>query len=1006
MLNPKKPILRVNKAWFADSTRVVKDRLPGAFKQIVNIIPNLTDGIGRVRTGFEEYTTALGGHDAPANTKILKCLPIQNPQEDDIHLYFCETGGAYSVYMWPHYIGASQIDEDILLSDFLSTTGTFTVSANILTFTSLPAGMSTTNDTYNGWIAFNYDRGTYAMITDYTYVGASDIEFTFVEDIDSFTSPWTTGDEIIFYRNFHDNPYDSVRKTSGFNPKFNDDKANPPTANVENSIIRFSGGQGTHLWLRGVWLNPRLTRTFFTDHARSFTFDKSYASERELKTPTIGGVIESGNEITTTNGGGTTETLVPISDAGGEHWRPIPAGFLLWDKIDDGATPNDSEYIYPLYYNRKTWNWFNLTTLSAPLVEGGTITVYVRYRNYANPGQNVLYVQLINSDGTVLGGATFNTDTGAAWQNDSFTILQTSAMDPSGWHLYIQTDGNTNNNDVRISNIYLTVETLTDTEPLLPNKTYWPAIAPIYDGYQLGALLRFEDSSYYFNTSGQWTVNRLEAYQGIIALNFAVSAATVDKRITGYAIYMAVDDGQVTERTAKYQFMKSVSITDTDPYSSGWTYDAGSGTFQQTITINQADIDRQGNTYETDAGISETLTGLETMLAYSVEEIVGGRRVMANVYGYVGPDAALEPDKTFLFTNPQGGNPSINLGIPQIDSFPAEEGVYQLRIQPILGTKINGIAPVGVDEMIVMKDRGVVSGRIIIINGYPDIAQTIISPSAGLTTVNEWTKDEEGNIYFPGYDDIYAIKGNVLAPIIERDDKNDWIDTYRGMSIAQRELATVFYLPETKSAWFLFNNVNGATFTNKQFMYYKGLWSQLSIQETVYDGVPTIGFRWSTKLRNGHTIVTGTEATPKTYRMSFEYSGGTYPFVYDDDGTAIVPYIDTGDLYIGGESVDAFIRKVVVNTTLNSANDLEGSLTVSLVNDTLGGHIGTSLSLTDRRLSVYIPPRTVRAGASWKIIYNAAASGRARLKNGVNTFHFNSIEYFGDLYDRVRSDGK
>lgn len=1020
MLLPFNPLLRINQAWLAERVRSVKDRLAGAFANIVNIIPNLADGIGRVRPGYELYGSLTGGPDIPSGMEVLRVHGIQHPQDDDFHLFFVNNVGTLSVQHFPHYIdhdtiGTSRQTETVSIVNSLLITTAYSLGGanNQLSFSGAEraaAQLVGTTGYYNNWLVYNIDRNNYAIIKTYTVSGGATIEF--VEDIHTAASNlgWVAGDDLVMFANFHDNPYHPTAEAgafaTGFNPQYNDDKENPPTSIVENSTIRLSGGQAAQFNNRGVWLHPRLTRTFFPSvSGRSLTFRKTYASERECKVVPTATLFNTSDIIDSISGGGDTERVVPVADGRidtGVSWTNSGTE-SAYQQIDDGLAPNDANYVEVAAGFDVTME-FPVTALTETRLITGSNVITVRLRVTASGGDQGRLVIAYGEYGSslILGDTSGLTTL-------TLTTPQ-SNLDENFHRVRIRWIGNHSGTSsvLRITNLYVTLDTLSYTNVLTEDRSYFIGVAPIYDGYQCGRLRALETGSDYGNVSGDWVNNYLRSGPGQLVLKFRISLAKLNKRITGFAIYGAIEDGQQTIRTADYRFLKQFSVTEADTFAASWVYGGTDGTFTQSITIGKKDFDEAGSTYFTDAGYPHDV--FDIMYAYSHELTVAGRKVIADVYD---SNNLVGVDKDNIFTNPVGGNDEINAGVVQPDIFPDMEGIYRLRVDPTVGSQLNGMAPIGVDEFLALKDKGVIRCRMLEIGGLPNLTQAIVAPDVGLATVGEYAIDDAGVVYFPGFDDIYAYREGNVVPLIEREDKNDWLDSYKNaITITQKEAATFMYLPELDSLMVMFGNVKaGSDYSGLQYLWHRGRWVRISLKETANGGVPTLGMRWKTNLRNGHTVCISTESTPAAYRMVWKYNGGSYIFTYLDNTTPIVPYFDTGYFLGHPEGADTMLRKYAINRTLTdgtTASTLAGSLDIDLYadeSDSAAVQSFSGVASTKNRITLRTKPTKQRRAQSWRIIFNKHASNRERLTAG-KVYHINSIELFGEIAPRVRSDGE
>lgn len=849
----QKALLTINRATLADSTRAIKGRVPGAFQSIRNLISQVSDGIGRIRRGYQAYTSGNNGLTPPTGMQVTKILGIESPSSEDVHLYFSDSGGQ-TVKINPWWRGATKVATDLQINEsksFTGVTGSFP-AANQMQITGSDAlGLSATADYYRYWVMKNSTQTEFAQVTAYTYsaAAAGTSTFTFVEDVDATGLIWVVTNAFVLYRHFHENTtfapaYNSPSGATGM--------ANPPIANAENSIIRFSGGQGSTNGNRGIWLRPKLDRIFFPAHARTFTYSGTYASERELKS--LG------------------KTDLVFGNAGG----------------------------------------------SPPSTDGK------------------------------LGGLN-----------------------------------------------------LTGALGLTHTKTYWVGIAAIYDGFQVGQLRKFETASDYSMDNSAWASfqNYLQSTsdgEDRIDLQFALNLGTLNKRITGFAIYLSQDAGdtRTSGRQSPYYYVGTVSLVTTDAYT--WTFDGVTGTFRTNFYIDGLKWNNKGNIWLDDSGYLETPTDI--MYAYSTEEILGSRRLLANAY--VTSESLV--DRSNIFTNPIGGNPAFNLGVIQPDVFSNEEPTYRMRVDPTVGTRINSLVPLGIEDCLVLKERGIIECRVLNIDGLPALQQNFKSKDVGCSTVNAWAKDDDGMVYFPAYQDIYRYKNGLLDPVIERADKNDWLETYRNtLTAANKENACIFYWPEEKILFFFFGNENTTAYNSLQYIYHpiSDQWREIRLKEVTNSA--THSFKFASFLKNGHVVLTTAESTPTNKKLGYFWTGSAFTRYYVDDGTSIIPYFDTGDLYIGGEDLDKILTKVVVN---RSFSDVINDLDAKLYRD------GTAITFTDLegtsslpRLGIKLKPTHKRIGARWRLEYNTNTSSPEVIENPseVSYYQIDSIEFHGRTRPRI-----
>ena len=832
-----KPLVTIKNAWLADIYRCGKSRVAGAFSAIRNLFPTISDGVGRLRTGFSDYTTVAevtGMQDA-----II--VPIQRPSQEDIHIQFADDSGQ-KVYVNPWWQVATKKTTNLQINETKTitvSTGTGSTGNHTLTFTNADTlALSTSDDYYNGWIIFNSTRNGYALVTDYDYTAGGSgtavltmMEFVNIDDATDYYN-WDVAHAYTLYRSFH--------SSLAFSPAYNNSVTNPPTARADDSVIRFSGGQGSTAGNVGIIYFPYFKRIFFpADATYKYTYEGSYIGKRELS--------------------------------------PISSVLLFCD-----------------------------------------------------------------------GGA------------------KISCADSSG-------------------------------SSLLLGKTYWLAFAPIYDGYQIGELTKLEDiDNDYTVTGAYWTKNYLQTTAGATGqLTFApkIRPQLWSKRITGLAVYLATDDGQQTVRQNQYKYVGYLDFLTDEGYMSTATFNATYNYWEFSSTFLIDKDTNIGNTYVTDSGIVES--PLDTMYAYSIEEKIGGKHYLADVY--VTSETAA--DKQRLFTNPVGQNAEINAGLVQPDLFSNEEGVYRFDAEQTIGTKITALKSIGMGEVLLFRDRGILWGSDITNTvNMTEFSWTIISPYAGSCAVNGVVDGNEGFLYFAGYDDIYRFRGNNLEVLIERPDKNDWLYTYQNtIDSDQKDSVCTFYLPEINCVYFLFAN-NGETYTNMQYVYFPAQrqWREVYLGEAAPNRIPLVSFKRANKIQGGNTICMTQGDTSAFRRMT--YSGTS--FVYTDNTVTIKPYFSTHYFIPSGSESDDFVMtKAVINKTL-TGTVTAGTLDCYLYVDTTGTEFADQ-SKTDTHLELY-PPLGANMGQQIAIVYNS--DNTCEYITSGAFFVIDSIEIYGKVIPRVRAN--
>src|ERR1041384_668565 len=534
------------------------------------------------------------------------------------------------------------------------------------------------------------------------------------------------------------------------------------------------------------------------------------------------------------------------------------------------------------------------------------------------------------------------------------------------------------------------------------NRTYWVAIAPVYDGYQIGPLTRYEAAGNYGTASG-WTENYLTAggsSSPAIQIGVQLSGATLNKRITGFAFYAAQDTGDTRTlgRQTPYFFIGHVPTTSTNQLGSLWTYvGSTSQAFEAHFAFDGGVWDARGGVYTTDSGIVEIPT--DTMYAYSDEVSFAGKHWLTNTY--VTSESFV--DRQNLFTNPTGGNAGINAGLNQPDIFSNEQGIYRIMPDPTVGTKLTGMVPLGIEELLVTRDRGLLLGRPDIDPlGFVEFTWDILSQEVGSATLAQLIQADDGYIYFAGYDDIYRYRNAIAEPLVEHGEKNDWLYTYReSITKSQKESTVIWYLPEG-IVYFDIAQTNGLGFAFYPPRILGGErtsnygWRQVNFKQT--SGVAaTQFFKWMNTLQGG-TIIGVTTDSPA---VVMQFSDPTTHALYYQDaitsgvGTPIKPYIDTGDIIPSGKmDLDFRWNKLVLDKSIDVATS--GQLDITILKDRTVLSTRTSLNKATERLEVHSMADEPRIGQEWRFLWNANASTPEVMQSSGKQFQLNTIDLYGD----------
>ena len=538
---------------------------------------------------------------------------------------------------------------------------------------------------------------------------------------------------------------------------------------------------------------------------------------------------------------------------------------------------------------------------------------------------------------------------------------------------------------------------LTDTVlelSLEKDRTYWVAVAAVYDGFQIGELAKYETVSDYFDAATHWTGNFLPyvfgvSQGGFIKIRLKIALADLNKRITGFVIYAAQDVGDTTAsgRVSPYFEIEHIPIDSIEGWGNRWTSFGNQTKFYLEYFLGALEWNARGNAYVVDAGYIETPT--DTMYAYSDEITLGLRHYLTNLY----IASASQIDRQNLWTNPIGGNADLNAGVVQPDIFSNEEEIFVLRAEPTVGTKITGMRSTGIEELLVLKDRGLILGRQFTApSGNPVFAYQIISPDRGCSTLGQIAVSDDQWIYFAGYDDIHRYRQNVLQNLIEdASSQNDWLHTYREtISKASKESCVVWWLSE-RVVYFDIGQADG-----RQYAFYPDHgWRQVKFKEV--GGAATQFFKWPTRLQSGMRIITTNDATPEIKKFS---DPATNVYYYADGSTSIAYEIDTADFIPSG---DLAFDTILNFWTLSRTFDLPtiGTLDIDLWKDgvLLRSYAGQNKANAMLRINSLVSD--ARIGNSWRLHINSNSS--PELLNALGSIlTLNKIL----LYGEIRARGK
>ncbi len=530
------------------------------------------------------------------------------------------------------------------------------------------------------------------------------------------------------------------------------------------------------------------------------------------------------------------------------------------------------------------------------------------------------------------------------------------------------------------------------------NQTVWLASAPIYDGFQIGALTEIDN--FYMST--------IDAFQNSLAEFLQVRIGNLNKRITGLIFFVAVDTGDTgsTGRVNDYFFAQAVSFLSSD---TAWIWNGGTDQVYQTTVVIDYDtitsiIAGAGTTYVQASGIIENSP--DTSYAYSQRSIIEGRHVLTNVY----VSSESRADRERLFINPIGGLAGVNSGIVQPDLFSNEEGIYRVSAEPTVGTRITGVWQTKMGEVIVVKDRGVLYGRPITLDDATlDFTWQILEKMAGCSTVKGYTSGDNDWVYFLGYDDIYRISGGNLESLIERrGDFQDWLYVFRNViPKTAKESAVLWYLPQGVVKFDIGQYDSTSTVASNQFSFYPNYqtsesngWRQDTYKAT--SGVTSAAFtKYATSLQNG-TVLTVEVNSAGTVQGVRQWQNPTTAAIYtSDNGTAIRHKIDTG--FIEFTPNDLVLNFLTLKRTFDAATT--GTLDVDLYKDRISSIYKTFSNVDKTNTYPMLHTRTddPRTMFALRAVINSNSSPEV-LDSGT-VLQFNGIEVFGQWRRRAKRVG-
>jgi hypothetical protein len=256
-------------------------------------------------------------------------------------------------------------------------------------------------------------------------------------------------------------------------------------------------------------------------------------------------------------------------------------------------------------------------------------------------------------------------------------------------------------------------------------------------------------------------------------------------------------------------------------------------------------------------------------------------------------------------------------------------------------------------------------------------------------------KEQGGQIFFAGYDDIYYYDNAQFRRLIEREDQQDWLYTYReGISKASKEAVALMYLPEG----IVLVDINQTI--GQQYQLYTQFipdgWRQAAFKQTS-SFASTLLFKWFARLQNGTVLAVSTESPAVVYQFSNPTTGAYY---YSDAGTAIRYQMDTGNFVPSGTIArDTIMDRFQLSRYFDSP--MQGTLEHQVWRDGSVQRVYTPMDKTSVYLKTSIFSDEAKIGSSWRLKVNTDTTSPERLNTG-SDFRILGLYLYGNTLPRER----
>ena len=729
------------------------------FSDLKNVRRDIKVGSLVTRGGYG--TSSL---TAPTNS-ISDALnfPITYPSQQDINIWF----GNSKVYQRPYFHTNDTVVDDWVYvgeSTTLASVPSFMFVGNILQIsygTGFTGSTLKAADYYKNWIIeVKTTAGTFVnsyFVTASTWVSTSGgyetYTLNYMTDLNTYLNGIGTTHIVTIKRYLHSNFNTVLTYTN-------------PHGYSTNVAVRWSGGKGSGSTLQNTW-SGYLDKTFFQNTSSGYSYKGTYIDYAEIKAPVSSLFTSLASEsIITTSGGsvisnqsndayftGTSETW---ANGGGTATQSNTLTNYTWttsEKIRIGGVVEFEEISHTLPALKLSSTGAGvaasdtntLTTIASP-----TAGCFLASTSYT-----LQFGYILKRKSDVYTLPTFKIIAGDI--ENSFDLTFSDA--PLGASVTFLTYGSITAHNIRMYftaaltgvdfyltdiNVISSLSYVSTGKGLVDNKTYRAYLCAEYDGFQDSELTYL--SNIYIKNTGQK-----------ITTTFTIPFAELNKRITAYKIYLAIDDknttSTITTTNPKY-LVKTIYISGT----SANVFSLTGNNYSLSILLNQDDIDQSVYTWEQKTG---RVASTSTTCSYDIARMISGRVFLAQDYDYT--DAKTSTNR-LRYSGFNGD------GVMCPDIFP---NIYEYGIIEAVsgsGNNINNLIEFN-GNCVILKDNSIV---VLNSGDQKELWRfDVVSDVIGGLGKNSSLKIDKG-LVFAGQKDIYLWNGGGLNTLAQ----GIWKSTY------------------------------------------------------------------------------------------------------------------------------------------------------------------------------------------------------------------------------------